>query len=611
MRAAIALTFALSAASFAGPLDEFVPPNWRVETLPETGRELEHPAYFEQLEIAAAELHAGRYRRALITLHELEDSPAVLTLRGKALGRLGKVEEATALLSEVDTAEAAVVVGEMLLRDLRPAEAIDVLLPHENDLQARVLLGRAYETVGDHASAREVYAWFVADGQDFINRWAAGDSSAVFENAADLTAIATGLDRWATLEQQYRQFFELNESILSMFTTAYDTIDREYWPARVAAARFLMHRGDRESALEELAAAYNANPNDPDVLALLAEAMTAGWDFAKADQAIAELREVNPDAPAVLIARIDNLLRQRRIDAAELLVRELVERRPDHLDVMGLQAAVHALQLRDDEAAEVLAEVEALDPDNASAFALVGRQLAALRQYERAEAMLSKAVERAPWWTDPLNELGDNLVQAGKEDQARTVLENAFALDPFNRRTLNYMRVLEDMQAFETIETEHFRISYHPEFDKPVAEASAVYLESVYEEMTQRFEFEPDFKTHIQWFPTNDAFAVRVTGDPFVGALGACTGPVVAMRSPGDPKVSNYDWQETLRHEFAHTLTLTKTDNRIAHWMTEGLSVDEEYGPITWSYVPLLHMAVSKGELFPLNRLTWGFVRPR
>ncbi|MEM6313839.1 MAG: tetratricopeptide repeat protein, partial [Planctomycetota bacterium] len=242
---------------------------------------------------------------------------------------------------------------------------------------------------------------------------------------------------------------------------------------------------------------------------------------------------------------------------------------------------------------------------------LVGRQLAALRQYERAEAMLSKAVERAPWWTDPLNELGDNLVQAGKEDQARTVLENAFALDPFNRRTLNYMRVLEDMQAFETIETEHFRISYHPEFDKPVAEASAVYLESVYEEMTQRFEFEPDFKTHIQWFPTNDAFAVRVTGDPFVGALGACTGPVVAMRSPGDPKVSNYDWQETLRHEFAHTLTLTKTDNRIAHWMTEGLSVDEEYGPITWSYVPLLHMAVSKGELFPLNRLTWGFVRPR
>ncbi|MEM8873425.1 MAG: tetratricopeptide repeat protein [Planctomycetota bacterium] len=615
MRQAFFLSFAVAAATLGSPLHDVLPPEWRAQTLPERGRALEHPAYFEQLDIAAAEVHAGRYRQALITLHELDDTPEVLTLRGEALGRLGKLDEARAVLEAANTADAAVVLGDLLIRDLRPDDALEILRPHGDDLNAKVVMGRALEEVGDLDGAREIYQWFVDEPQSFLERWTDGDTggrwSAAFEDAATLTAIGTALDRWATLNGKYREFFDLNDTILRTFTTSYDLLDREYWPARVAAARFLLERGDAQAATEELIAAYNANPHDADVLALLAETNTARWDFAKADRAITDLAQVNPASPIVALARIDNLLKQRRTDAAEQIVEELTTVRPNHLRILGVRAALHALQLRDDEAATVLEQVEALDPDNATAFATIGRHLAGLRQYDRAEAMLTKAVERAPWWSVPRNDLGHLLVQSGKEDAARLVLEEAFAIDPYNRQTLNYMRVLEQMSRFDSFETEHFRISYHPDFDEPLARISAEYLESVYDEMTERFNYEPPFKTHIQWFPTNDAFAVRVTGDPFVGALGACTGPVVAMRSPGDPKVSTYDWQETLRHEFAHTITLTKTGNRIAHWMTEGLSVTEEYGPITWSYVPLLNMAVSKDELFPLNRLTWGFVRPR
>lgn len=592
----------------ADPLQDLLPPRWQAETLPETDAELEHPAYFEQLDIARSEVHHGRYRRALITLAPLDATPEVQTLRGEALGRLGKMDEAQRLLQATNTPESARILGELLLSDYRPADAIAVLTPFENEVRTRVLLGRAYEDVGDLEQALRVYEWFAEEPQSFVRRWTTGDT---LGEAADLTAIGTALDRWATITMQYRESPDLNDVILSMFVTAYDVVDRDYWPARVAAAQFLLQRGDAEAALEELSAAYAANPNHEATLNLLALATAAQFEFAKSDRAVAELRETNPDSLAASVAEVMNLLRQRRIDAAETVVARLLEQRPEHLDMLGLQAAIDALQLRDDAAAEVLKRVETIDPDNATAFAVVGKQLSDLRQYERAEAMLRTAVERAPWWSVPRNELAHLLVQSGKEDEARGVLAAAFAIDPYNRQTLNYQRVLEDMQAFESFETEHFKISYHPDFDKAIAEESAKFLEEIYPEVTGRFDFEPPFKTHVQWFPTNDAFAVRVTGDPFVGALGACTGPVVAMRSPGDPKVNNYDWQETLRHEFAHTVTLTKTENRIAHWMTEGLSVTEEYGPIPFQWVPLLNMAVTKDELFPLNRLTWGFVRPR
>jgi tetratricopeptide (TPR) repeat protein len=58
-------------------------------------------------------------------------------------------------------------------------------------------------------------------------------------------------------------------------------------------------------------------------------------------------------------------------------------------------------------------------------------------------------------------------------------------------------------------------------------------------------------------------------------------------------------------------VTLGATDNRIQHWMTEGLAVYEERSPLRWEWVPMLYNAVKKKELFPIDQLTWSFVRPK
>jgi tetratricopeptide (TPR) repeat protein len=58
-------------------------------------------------------------------------------------------------------------------------------------------------------------------------------------------------------------------------------------------------------------------------------------------------------------------------------------------------------------------------------------------------------------------------------------------------------------------------------------------------------------------------------------------------------------------------VTLGATDNRIAHWMTEGLAVYQEHAPMRWDWVPMLYHAVKKNELFALDDLTWAFIRPK
>jgi tetratricopeptide (TPR) repeat protein len=95
--------------------------------------------------------------------------------------------------------------------------------------------------------------------------------------------------------------------------------------------------------------------------------------------------------------------------------------------------------------------------------------------------------------------------------------------------------------------------------------------------------------------------------------VGASTGRVIALVSPrnGSATMGTFNWAQVLRHEYTHTVTLGETDNRIQHWMTEGLAVYEERTPIRWEWVPMLYNAVKKHELFAIDQLTWSFVRPK
>jgi tetratricopeptide (TPR) repeat protein len=596
-----------------------IPRKWVDALLPEDLPTLDLKEYIKSdpLSQARSESFAGRYKLSLIKLNKSAgaDPVEVALVKAASLVELGRREEAIAALSaENVAAEARVQVAraralaELGRGDEAIAQLQKTLHDHPDAIAAHYWLGNISESLGHQAAAREAYAWFAP----LVEKWK-GDRSQ-FTNAAEVTLMGRGLDRWATLTSAYQSQKQLPNVILSMFLRAYDEIDRGYWPAHVAAAEYYISHDDEASAVDELLHATKQNPHDIATLTVMGKLLLGMFNFDATDARIAAIREVDANSVQADLLLTRSLLHQRRPSDAQGPVRRVLAKQPKHIEAMGLLAATEALQLHDEKTAEILKQVESLDAGNATAYLEVAEQLAAMRQYPRAAAMYKVAIERAPWWTAARNGLGLLYTQSGDEDLARATLDAAHSLDPFNHATTNYLRLLDDLATFARKETAHFVVLYDAKKDPMIPEYFADYLESIYRDVCGEYRCEPPVKTYIEVFPTHDAFSVRTTGSPWIGTVGASTGRVIALVAPrneGGGTLGSFNWSQVLRHEFTHTVTLAATDNRIAHWMTEGLAVVEERSPMRWEWVPMLYQAVTKKTLFTMDNLTWGFVRPK
>jgi tetratricopeptide (TPR) repeat protein len=589
-----------------------VPQKWFEPLVPEELPPLQYPKYFNDLDKAKLQVFSGRYKLALQTLRTAKSDDAVL--KARALAAIGRYDEALAALGQQKGAPLERV---RILHDLgRLAEAVSVLKDHlqahPDSLAGHYELGKICEELGEFETAKAAYQWFVDGPQNYLQRWRS-DSEKLFDSAEDATTVGRALDRWATLGGEYQKDPGLHDTILDLFVKSYDVIDRDYWPAHVAAAEYFLSHDNPVNAKKELVAALHGNPHDAKSCQLIGLIAVQGYDFNTADEAADAIRRSNPDSVDADLLQARNLLRQRLPKEAEQLVRHVLEARPKLAEAMGLMAAAEALQLHDEATKQLLNDVDQVNPHGGAAYFEVAEQLAAMRQYPRSAAMYKVAVDREPWWTAARNGLGLLYTQSGDEDLARATLDAAHELDPFNLETTNYLRLLDELAAFDRKESAHFIVLYDGKLDPLIPEYFNDYLESIYPLVTGEYKTEPPVKTYIEVFPTHDAFSVRTTGSPWIGTVGASTGRVIAMVAPrkGENTQGAFNWSQVLRHEFTHTVTLAATDNRISHWMTEGLAVMEEHSPLQWPWVPMLYSAVTKHELFDMDALTWAFIRPR
>lgn len=606
-------------------VDDSVPMKWINPLLPEDLPDLKYPAYFSDFDKAQAQDFAGRYKLALISLGRIKELKPdqradAAVIRGRSLSALGRWDQAIAALSDPsvkDEPGVQIERAQVLSRLGKNDEALSVLREHlqkhADSIPGHYWLGYVLEQTGDIPAARDLYAWFNNEPQKFLDKWTLHDRLPVFERAEDVTIIGHALDRWATLTQQYRNNANLDRTILSFFVKAFDEIDREYYPARLAAAEYFLSHDQTEDAVEQIKTVLSANPNDLEALNLMGHVTLAQYDFDTTDQVIGLIRKEDRESIQADLLDSRNLMQQRRPQDAEAPIRKVLALQPKNIEAMGLLAAVNALQLKEDKVNEILKQVEAIDPNNASAYFEVAEQLDSMRQYPRAIAKYEVAVQRAPWWTAALNGLGLLYTQSGDEDAAHKALDRAHELDPFNLRTTNYLKLLDKMASYARKETDHFVVIYDPHTDPVIPEYFSDYLESVQSQVCAAFNYVPKVKTYIEVFPTHEMFSVRTTGSTWLPTVGASTGRIIALVAPrvGKATMGTYNWARVLRHEYTHTVTLGTTDNRIAHWFTEGLAVYEEKAPVPWEWVPMLYHAVSKKEFFPLDKLTWAFVRPK
>jgi len=406
-------------------------------------------------------------------------------------------------------------------------------------------------------------------------------------------------------------------TLMKLLARARDELDRQSWRARVVEAELLYDKGNIPQAVEAANDAMFRNPRSAQAWALLGEISVDVFKFDRA-LAIADVLDDLADGPCprANLIRARASLRQNDVDGARSEIEELLERLPSHPQALALHAAIVASTF-DDEALD--AALDAFDARFGTtphhAYLAVGVRLGEARQYESAAAHLREAIKRQPQLAQSWAELGLLSMQAGQDQAAHDALREAVRLDPFNTRAVNSLTLIAELVEWPTLESEHFIVRYREGIDELLAREMLPVLEEIHTRVTgtDGFDHEPTGKTIIELMPDHATFAVRITGMPALHTVAAATGPAIALESPQEGpgfSTGTFDWPRVLQHEYAHTVTLSRTHNRIPHWFTEAAAVWMEGKPRAWSWWQLLAEAHHNDTLFRMDQISLRFVRP-
>lgn len=411
--------------------------------------------------------------------------------------------------------------------------------------------------------------------------------------------------------------------MLSMLSAVHQEKDRLYWPALVLEAEILREAGRWAEASEAALSALSLNPRSAGAWAVLGGMSAGAFDKARADAIAARLEEIVRSARAAdgvsgavsvdaALIRSRERLRSDDPEGALVGMAAALEAFPLHAGLVARAAGVAALSYEESRIEPALSVFDAVRPGGALGLYEVGRALSDRRQYGLSGVYLRRAVEREPWWSAPVTELGLMELQAGNDGESLAALERAVALDPFNERAENSLRLVRELMGWEVIESEHFRVRYRAGVDAVLAREMLSELEATHDAVVSALDHVPGRKTTLELMPDSEWFAVRVTGMPSVFTMAASTGPVVAMEAPkeGPLHTGEYNWLQVFRHEYVHTVTLSMTRNRIPHWFTEAAAVYLEDVPREGRRWRMLRDAWLSGGLLGPERINLGFIRP-
>ena len=410
-------------------------------------------------------------------------------------------------------------------------------------------------------------------------------------------------------------------------------------------AELLYDRDNFAQAQAALAEAMSLRAGAAESIVLLGQLVTSAFDIPQAELiaqglgeltiitravdesgGFADLKEADADAakpevrggPSVLasLLRARAMLRQNDPDLADAALNALPALLQGGAQVQAYRAAISAVRYDFDTTEIALTAFDKSFGRAPLALLTTGKALAEARQYERAAIWLKAAMQRAPYWNQPAVDLGLLYVQSGQDELAQLTLEAAFKLDPFNVRADNSLRLMKQLRGFTRSEGRHFVVRSTPGVNTMLASEMLPLLDAMHTIVTGPgvgLMHEPPGKTIIDLMPSHAQFAVRIAGIARIHTIAASTGPIIAMEVPRDGRGSTgtYDWLRVVRHEYTHTVGLSKTNNRLPHWFTEAQAVYLEQGQRDMRSAELLAQAFATDSLFDFTEINLAFTRPK
>jgi tetratricopeptide (TPR) repeat protein len=366
-------------------------------------------------------------------------------------------------------------------------------------------------------------------------------------------------------------------------------------------------------ARRTLQAVRAINPREPRALAALA-ALDVVDPGPPGEDAVAQLLAVDPRNAVGRTFAARRLIDAEQYDEA---VREA--RHGLALDSLASApwiaiAAAHWLAHDSVAFRAALARAHVRLPGAATAEVTLAEVAARNRLYRDAVHFAQAGVARDSLDSRAFAVLGINLLRVGDPVGARAALTRAFAGDPYDVWVKNTLDLLDAYATARTVATPHFDLVIESSDAELLSLHAAPLAEDAWTALTARYGYVPPERVRVEFFRSHADFSVRAVGLAGLGALGVAFGPVLAIDAPPARARGDFNWAAVLWHEFAHTITLGMTANRVPRWVSEGLSVHEERrarGHWGGAATPTLIAAYGAGRLRPVSQLNDGFVRPR
>ena len=556
----------------------------------------------------------GRYEEAEATFAKMPDTIEKVVGQAQCAAAVGKSTEAIArlqwgLVNLAPSAPLQAQLAELLFEHGEYEDAAKfaaaALAIDSSSIQARLVRADLHRVHGRIEEATIVYGQLATVATDQVTT----------DDALRISRARTILGRWNRDTQVFDQL------VNGLYPSIQES-DENAWRSHLEAGKLFLEKYNVPDAAREFNAALSINPRAAEVHVEMARLSLQQFNFQQAIASVERALKVNPHLPAALRMTADLAFANLEPAQAAEPLRLAMERNAHDERTLG---RLYAVYLRRDgfdsvddpgsQASQLALSVEKRNPQCGRFFESAADSFNALRYYPLAARHYQKAIEHLPQLISARGKLGQMQMRLGEEADARRTLETSFELDPFNVRVKNALDVLDLLDTYAVIETDHFILRFDRGHDGLLAEYAARYLEEeVYPDIVKVLGYEPADKTLLEIFSKANGtsghawFSARMVGLPFIGTVGACAGKMFALTSPADGKP--YNWARVLRHEFVHVVNLQQTNFLIPHWFTEAIAVRNEMGnyPADWDRV--LAKYVAENNLFDLSNINHGFVRP-
>jgi tetratricopeptide (TPR) repeat protein len=383
--------------------------------------------------------------------------------------------------------------------------------------------------------------------------------------------------------------------------------------AFLATGQLALDKYDFKLAAEAFRAGLQKFPEDPDLLAGLAQAFESS-DREEMQKSLQAALAINPRHIPSRLLLANHLIDAEQYGEAEKQLALVLLVNPHHPEALAYRAVLAQLRNERDLEKQFRADALKFYQTNPRVDHLIGLKLS--RKYRFAEGATAqrRALEFEPEYLPARRQLAEDLLRLGQDAEGWALAQAVHQDDGYDVAAYNLVTLRDKMAKYQTLTNADFIV-------RMTAPEAALYGDRVLallgrarESLVRKYGVELEQPTTVEIFAEQKDFAVRTFGMPGnPGYLGVCFGSVITANSPASQAPSPANWEDVLWHEFCHVVTLTATKNRMPRWLSEGISVYEERQahPAWGEKMNLAYRdLILQGNLTPIGKLSSAFLTP-